>query len=280
MSSTLYLEHYLDSLASLPEDLRRNFTLMYDLDKKNKVILQEVDAASDEYLRKVRELSPDQRRAEMEKIQTMFSKAKNYGDDKVAIAIQTYELVDKHIRRLDADLAKFEAEMKEKGRLSQTETEEEEEEPDDTTKKRKKKEKNAKGAGAGRGKKAGNKAAAAAVAAAAASDKEEKKRGKKKGASAAASGAGAATASAEPGGGGLPLPPGMLPVPQEVLDMPVDPNEPTYCLCQQVSYGEMIGCDNADCPIEWFHFGCMNLTTKPKGKWYCPKCIVLFKKKK
>lgn len=32
----------------------------------------------------------------------------------------------------------------------------------------------------------------------------------------------------------------------DVLDMPVDPNEPTYCLCAQVSYGEMIGCDNAD----------------------------------
>lgn len=32
----------------------------------------------------------------------------------------------------------------------------------------------------------------------------------------------------------------------EVLDMPVDPNEPTYCLCNQVSYGEMIGCDNPD----------------------------------
>ena len=26
-----------------------------------------------------------------------------------------------------------------------------------------------------------------------------------------------------------------------IVDMPVDPNEPTYCLCQQVSYGEMIG---------------------------------------
>ena len=34
--------------------------------------------------------------------------------------------------------------------------------------------------------------------------------------------------------------------PSDVLDMPVDPNEPTYCLCHQVSYGEMIGCDNAD----------------------------------
>ena len=70
-----------------------------------------------------------------------------------------------------------------------------------------------------------------------------------------------------------------LPVPQEVLDMPVDPNEPTYCLCDQVSYGEMIGCDNQDCPIEWFHFGCMDLHTKPKGNWYCPKCSPVQKKK-
>ena len=69
-------------------------------------------------------------------------------------------------------------------------------------------------------------------------------------------------------------------IPQEVLEMPIDPNEPTYCICQDVSWGEMIGCDNNDCPIEWFHFGCMGLTSKPKGKWYCPKCINLFKKKK
>jgi len=35
----------------------------------------------------------------------------------------------------------------------------------------------------------------------------------------------------------------------EVIDMPVDPNEPTYCLCTQVSYGKMIGCDNPDVSI-------------------------------
>ena len=35
----------------------------------------------------------------------------------------------------------------------------------------------------------------------------------------------------------------------DVLDMPVDPNEPTYCLCRQVSYGEMIGCDNPDVSV-------------------------------
>lgn len=64
-----------------------------------------------------------------------------------------------------------------------------------------------------------------------------------------------------------------------MLDMPVDPNEPTYCLCHQVSYGEMIGCDNELCPIEWFHFACVGLTTKPKGKWYCPKCSLELRKK-
>ena len=52
----------------------------------------------------------------------------------------------------------------------------------------------------------------------------------------------------------------------------IDPDEPTYCLCEQVSYGEMIGCDNDSCPIEWFHFNCVQLVHKPKGKWFCPKC--------
>ena len=60
----------------------------------------------------------------------------------VNIAVATYEMIDKHIRKLDSDLAKFESEMKvsssvsstsfttvfvqDKGRLSQSESEEEE----------------------------------------------------------------------------------------------------------------------------------------------------------
>lgn len=45
------------------------------------------------------------------------------------------------------------------------------------------------------------------------------------------------------------------------------PDEPTYCHCNRISFGEMIGCDNDDCPIEWFHLACVGLTpeTKPKG---------------
>jgi len=56
-------------------------------------------------------------------------------------------------------------------------------------------------------------------------------------------------------------------------DMPVDPNEPTYCVCGQVSFGQMIMCDNKNCPIEWFHFQCVNLNAPPRGKWFCDRCI-------
>lgn len=48
--------------------------------------------------------------------------------------------------------------------------------------------------------------------------------------------------------------------------------QPNYCVCEDVSYGDMVCCDNDLCPIEWFHFDCVSLSKKPKGKWYCPKC--------
>ncbi|KAJ8387367.1 hypothetical protein AAFF_G00157440 [Aldrovandia affinis] len=63
------------------------------------------------------------------------------------------------------------------------------------------------------------------------------------------------------------------------VDWAYDPNEPRYCICNQVSYGEMVGCDNQDCPIEWFHYGCVGLTEAPKGKWYCPQCTAAMKRR-
>ena len=60
----------------------------------------------------------------------------------------------------------------------------------------------------------------------------------------------------------------------------IDPDEERYCLCNQVSFGEMVACDNQDCEIEWFHYGCVNITEPPKGKWYCPRCVESFGPKK
>ncbi|TDL15663.1 hypothetical protein BD410DRAFT_832518 [Rickenella mellea] len=54
-------------------------------------------------------------------------------------------------------------------------------------------------------------------------------------------------------------------------EMPIDPHEPRYCFCNEVSYGQMVGCDG-DCEREWYHYRCVGLTEAPKNKWYCKDC--------
>ncbi|QEU59613.1 Pho23 [Kluyveromyces lactis] len=49
--------------------------------------------------------------------------------------------------------------------------------------------------------------------------------------------------------------------------------EALYCYCNQVAYGEMVGCDGENCQLEWFHLPCIGLETLPKGKWYCDDCL-------
>lgn len=67
-------------------------------------------------------------------------------------------------------------------------------------------------------------------------------------------------------------------IPAEFVDdwATIDPNEPTYCLCDRVSFGEMIACENEECPREWFHLGCVGLKQAPVGTWYCPECAPKF----
>ena len=82
-----------------------------------------------------------------------------------------------------------------------------------------------------------------------------------------------------------------------------DGEEPRYCYCNQVSYGEMVACDMDSCPREWFHLDCVGLTKAPTkngefiplsalhspggcadgggtAKWYCDECKENLKKGK
>lgn len=61
-----------------------------------------------------------------------------------------------------------------------------------------------------------------------------------------------------------------------------DADNRLYCFCQQVSFREMIGCDNDDCKYEWFHWGCVGITAPPKDDeiWYCPDCAPKMEKRK
>jgi hypothetical protein len=54
----------------------------------------------------------------------------------------------------------------------------------------------------------------------------------------------------------------------------IDPDEQRYCLCNRVSFGTMILCENSGCKAEWFHLECVELDDIPPRttKWYCPDC--------
>ncbi|KAI9489166.1 hypothetical protein BDB00DRAFT_636323 [Zychaea mexicana] len=57
-----------------------------------------------------------------------------------------------------------------------------------------------------------------------------------------------------------------------LAELEIDPNEPRYCICNQVSFGDMVACDGENCEKEWFHYACVGLVAPPKGAWYCDDC--------
>ncbi|XP_034097963.1 inhibitor of growth protein 5 isoform X3 [Drosophila albomicans] len=276
MSSAIYLENYLDGLESLPTELERNFKLMRKLDDRAQTAMKSIDSHAKDFMRKLTSenggaMSEEDRKERLEDIKALFGKAKEYSDDKVQLAIQTYELVDKQIRRLDNDLARFEGEIQEKASSTRAKSEEAvakkggRKKTKDSKTTGKKKKPASSDEETGRSGNHSNSASGATLNASSSAGQGTKKKKSKKTADVDDSEKESSHTAATH--------------PSDVMDMPVDPNEPTYCLCHQVSYGEMIGCDNPDCPIEWFHFACVGLTTKPKGKWFCPKCTQDRKKK-
>lgn len=91
----------------------------------------------------------------------------------------------------------------------------------------------------------------------------------------------------------------------QVQEEDIDPNEERYCICGDVSYGDMVKCENNQVSVlfrtlsygplsierslliceqceggEWFHFECMGMTEAPgrRVKWWCPTCRKKFGK--
>ncbi|CAA0816705.1 PHD finger protein ING1 [Striga hermonthica] len=227
------------NIEALPNILQRKYALLRDLDNS----LQEIQRQNEQ--RCEQEIGDMKRSIKSGSITPnsfllKFSDdaldeqkhAIRIADEKVALAVQAYDLVDTHINQLDQYLKKFDEDLRR--------------ERDNM-------------AGSGSPQMQDNNVKAGRSG-------ETSNRGRKK-TRMATSASGSASAS---GNAGAPT---AINTTSMELDLPVDPNEPTYCLCNQVSYGEMIACDNPDCKIEWFHYGCVGLKEPPKGKWYCSQCV-------
>lgn len=220
------------------------------------------------------------RKALLRTISNAANESVKGAEEKMGLAISAYNLIDRHIRRLDGDISKMESSIL-LGLRSGTEESRgvrevlglpvDDAQPDEDPKQADK-------------RNAGltEEAESASLAKAAGANKRIREvRGTR--ASVGSSSAGAsrsrastAGATSTPASKNTKASGSKLGVQESaqlsVSGMAYDPTEPTYCYCDQVSVDEMVACENNDCKLEWFHYTCVGLETAPKGKWYCRFC--------
>ncbi|VDK59735.1 unnamed protein product [Anisakis simplex] len=247
-----FLENYHKSVADLPDKLKEHFVEIGRLDAECAAKAAQVDDKMKEFVRNRKALSKTDSELDfriskmMVLFQALFSEMHRLSDQKIRLSSDAYELVDKQIRKLDDDAAKLRSSMRQKfidtaGRL---------------------------GIDGGY-----LHPLVSSIDESEADSKKRKSTSRKQ----KKKDDGSAKNVAEASGAATTLQPFLDTTP--IIEMPVDPNEPTYCICHQVSFGEMVMCDNKQCPIEWFHFQCVGLTEPPKGKWFCERCLEQRKKK-
>lgn len=260
--SNTYLELFLENLRNLPFDLHNQFSKISDLDKK---MINTVDSIQ-KYQREYLTINNSKRPDKSKQIRDQIKLGKSNSDEKFRIINEIYDSVDNCIRRLDSDFSRFESELKGgKEDLNAKESLIKIKAPKVMPKK---KMNNRRKVNEG---KAAIKKSPLLLSKPSHNLKilKSPKYAKK-------------IKYSSENHAGIPASASLVLTltnnPNEVLEMPTDPYEPVYCDCHDVSYGDMIGCDNIDCPIEWFHFACVGITDKPKGLWYCPRCRPKFSK--
>eukprot|EP01038_Epipyxis_sp_PR26KG_P017141 gene17141-23601_t len=123
--SGTYLEDFLLSTELLPNDLRRDFELMKELDKECMELNKDLKEKEENYLSKKRSYqhiddsnNNNKEQLDEELIQShkdmmlLRSKAKQKLSEKSAIALSMSNKIDQFTKKLDTDLAFFETELK------------------------------------------------------------------------------------------------------------------------------------------------------------------------
>uniref|UniRef100_A0A3B3T6H8 Inhibitor of growth family, member 3 n=1 Tax=Paramormyrops kingsleyae TaxID=1676925 RepID=A0A3B3T6H8_9TELE len=107
----LYLEDYLEMIEQLPMDLRDRFTEMREMDLQVQNAMDQLEQRVNEFFINAKKNKPEWREEQMEVIKKDYYKALEDADEKVQLANQIYDLVDRHLRKLDQELAKFKMEL-------------------------------------------------------------------------------------------------------------------------------------------------------------------------
>mmetsp|Transcript_24211 Transcript_24211/g.33134 ORF Transcript_24211/g.33134 Transcript_24211/m.33134 type:complete len:263 (-) Transcript_24211:465-1253(-) len=124
-TSSTYLEDYIEGISGLPNEVRRHFELMRDLDKEGAIVCKEISDCERRLIvdlkRRQRENASSMNDPQIrEELKAKRQRAQQMADEKVQIAVQTYDLADIQLNRLDAELLKFEEYLRTSGDFSAT----------------------------------------------------------------------------------------------------------------------------------------------------------------
>jgi inhibitor-of-growth protein 1 len=268
--SATFVEDYLDYVENVPDDLQRMNSKMRELDmSQQQELLTELDSLVCEFEAASGDATVQRRL--LAKMQLPLINSQDIGDSKIHLVQSLTDTIENKTRQLEHDSQNLDF-----GRGEEEEATGGGKPKKEAVKRRKNKEDDEEVVGGKAGPAGPSKPNPPKKVKKAGSGVKQQAGG---GEGPAKRGEGAGGGGGGAGGGGGPKR-GAKKAPEkersnsppDLANVDIDPDEPTYCLCDQVSYGEMIGCDNDLCPIEWFHFNCVQLSGKPKGKWFCPKC--------
>ena len=278
---------YHSVVDQLPLELHRSSALMKELESQIHTHLKAIHNdtisyrdyrkhLSNEQQSQPTEHSPSYKRPVMlNRISAACSMAMASAEEKVGLALSAYNLIDRHCRRLDSDLAKMtgvqgeaggdQAASTETGAAPQTAPFELRENTQESTRSQRL-------TGRGRGSRVASSSAKDVKA-----EAETTTTGRRSGRSSVATGEARKTGTLvkkNEKSKTTTTTPTISTVESTLPDMPVDPNEPLYCYCRGPSSGTMVGCENEECEREWFHLPCVGLTSAPPEhvKWYCNDC--------
>ncbi|CAO3678545.1 unnamed protein product [Umbelopsis vinacea] len=238
--SLSYLYDYSDTTEALPLELHRNYTLIRQLDESAEDLMSTVADECRSLTSCNKKLSRQEKLERFRNISSLLNETVKRGEEKFALAKSTYDTIDRHCTRLDNDLQKFEDEqLIGPGRMTSVQSSSlEEAHADDRDKEDKLKKRKAH--------------TDSSIIRSSLTPRNDSKISKNLQGSRAASrkrGRKAKTQVLEEedaiaGSFGFGSSADNVQAAVAISDMPVDPNEPVYCFCRQVSYGEMVACDN------------------------------------
>ncbi|CAB3996702.1 inhibitor of growth 3-like, partial [Paramuricea clavata] len=106
-----YLEDFLELIEQLPIDLRDRYTEMREMDLQVQNAIDDLDLKGKDFFSSGATATQEWKEENYKNLKQEYSKALEDAEEKVNIATQIYDLVDRHLRKLDQELSKFKMEL-------------------------------------------------------------------------------------------------------------------------------------------------------------------------